>query len=69
MLPLISPYFILGIIVSMGGQTALNVGIELYRAGVFDKYSVKVLGTPIDVIIATEDRGKGHEECIIITMI
>ena len=45
-----------GIIVSMGGQTALNVGIELYRAGVFEKYNCKVLGTPIDVIIATEDR-------------
>lgn len=45
-----------GCIVSMGGQTALNVGIELHRAGVFDKYHCRVLGTPIDVIIATEDR-------------
>eukprot|EP00602_Paraphysomonas_sp_CaronLab_P004988 CAMPEP_0185029084 /NCGR_PEP_ID=MMETSP1103-20130426/15178_1 /TAXON_ID=36769 /ORGANISM="Paraphysomonas bandaiensis, Strain Caron Lab Isolate" /LENGTH=1476 /DNA_ID=CAMNT_0027563701 /DNA_START=111 /DNA_END=4541 /DNA_ORIENTATION=- len=45
-----------GIIVSMGGQTALNVGIELWRSGVFEKYSCKVLGTPIDTIIATEDR-------------
>lgn len=45
-----------GVIVSMGGQTALNVGIELWRAGVFQKYNCKVLGTPIDVIIATEDR-------------
>lgn len=45
-----------GIIVSMGGQTALNVGIELYNAGVFEKYNCQVLGTPIDVIIATEDR-------------
>lgn len=45
-----------GIIVSMGGQTALNVGIELYHAGVFKKYNCRVLGTPIDVIIATEDR-------------
>mmetsp|Transcript_32767 Transcript_32767/g.72153 ORF Transcript_32767/g.72153 Transcript_32767/m.72153 type:complete len:1504 (+) Transcript_32767:197-4708(+) len=45
-----------GVIVSMGGQTALNVGIELYREGVFEKYGCKVLGTPIDVIIATEDR-------------
>lgn len=40
----------------MGGQTALNVGIELYRAGVFEKYGVRVLGTPIKTIIATEDR-------------
>ena len=45
-----------GIIVSMGGQTALNVGIELYNLGVFEKYNCQVLGTPIDVIIATEDR-------------
>lgn len=45
-----------GIIVSMGGQTALNVGIELYRTGVFEKYNCQVLGTSIDTIIATEDR-------------
>lgn len=45
-----------GVIVSMGGQTALNVGIELYRAKVFEKYNCRVLGTPIDTIIATEDR-------------
>lgn len=45
-----------GCIVSMGGQTALNVGIELWRAGVFEKYHCKVLGTPIETIIATEDR-------------
>lgn len=45
-----------GCIVSMGGQTALNVGIELYRAGVFENFQCRVLGTPIDTIIATEDR-------------
>ncbi len=45
-----------GVIVSMGGQTALNLGIELYEAGVFEKYGVRVLGTPIPVIVATEDR-------------
>lgn len=45
-----------GVLVSMGGQTALNVGIELWKAGVFEKYNVRVLGTPIEVIIATEDR-------------
>jgi carbamoyl-phosphate synthase small subunit len=45
-----------GIIVSMGGQTALNVGIELYNAKVFEKYNCKVLGTPIETIVATEDR-------------
>ena len=45
-----------GIIVSMGGQTALNVGIDLYRAGVFERYNCRVLGTSIDTIIETEDR-------------
>ena len=45
-----------GIVVSMGGQTALNVGIELWKKGVFEKYNCKVLGTPIETIIATEDR-------------
>jgi carbamoyl-phosphate synthase small subunit len=45
-----------GVLVSMGGQTALNVGVELWRAGIFQKYNCKVLGTPIDTIIATEDR-------------
>jgi len=45
-----------GIIVSMGGQTALNCAIELYHAGIFEKYNVQVLGTPIDVVINTEDR-------------
>lgn len=45
-----------GVLVSMGGQTALNVGVELWKAGVFQKYNCKVLGTPIETIIATEDR-------------
>jgi carbamoyl-phosphate synthase / aspartate carbamoyltransferase / dihydroorotase len=45
-----------GVLVSMGGQTALNVGIELWRAGVFEKYNCRVLGTSIETIIATEDR-------------
>jgi carbamoyl-phosphate synthase small subunit len=45
-----------GLIISMGGQTALNVGIELFDSGVLDKYGVKVLGTPISVIKDTEDR-------------
>mmetsp|Transcript_10926 Transcript_10926/g.15524 ORF Transcript_10926/g.15524 Transcript_10926/m.15524 type:complete len:1494 (+) Transcript_10926:105-4586(+) len=45
-----------GIMVSMGGQTALNVGVALHRSGVLEKYNVKVLGTPISSIIATEDR-------------
>jgi carbamoylphosphate synthase large subunit len=45
-----------GCIVSMGGQTALNVGIELYRCGAFDRHQCRVLGTSIETIIATEDR-------------
>jgi len=44
------------ILLQFGGQTALNCGIELMRAGVFDQYNVRVLGTPVDAIIATEDR-------------
>jgi carbamoyl-phosphate synthase small subunit len=45
-----------GILLSFGGQTALNCGVELYKKGVFEKYGVKVLGTPIQAIIDTEDR-------------
>ena len=45
-----------GIIVSMGGQTALNVGVELWKAGRLQKAGVEVLGTQIPVIEATEDR-------------
>ena len=45
-----------GVIVSMGGQTALNVGIELWKSGVFEKHGCRVLGTPVETIIATEDR-------------
>ena len=45
-----------GILLSFGGQTALNCGVELYRKGVLEKYGVQVLGTPIQAIIDTEDR-------------
>lgn len=45
------------VILSMGGQTALNVGIELYENKTFEKYGVKVLGTSVESIIWTEDRG------------
>ena len=40
----------------MGGQTALNCGVALHDSGVLQKYGVKVLGTQIDAIVATEDR-------------
>ena len=45
-----------GILLAFGGQTALNCGVELFRAGVLDRYNVKVLGTPVRAIIDTEDR-------------
>src|SRR5579883_1383348 len=45
-----------GILLSFGGQTALNCGIELHRNGVLKKYGVRILGTPISAIILTEDR-------------
>jgi len=45
-----------GILLSFGGQTALNCGVELYQNKVFEKYNVKVLGTPVQSIIDTEDR-------------
>ncbi|MDE6006722.1 MAG: carbamoyl-phosphate synthase (glutamine-hydrolyzing) large subunit [Muribaculaceae bacterium] len=45
-----------GIMLAFGGQTALNCGVELFHRGVLDKYGVKVLGTPVQAIINTEDR-------------
>ena len=45
-----------GITLSFGGQTALNCGLELEKKGIFKKYNVKVLGTPIESVILTEDR-------------
>lgn len=45
-----------GILLAFGGQTALNCGVELYRSGILEKYGVKVLGTPVQAIMDTEDR-------------
>ena len=45
-----------GILLSFGGQTALNCGVELYKSGILEKYNVRVLGTPVQAIIDTEDR-------------
>jgi len=45
-----------GVLLTFGGQTALNCGVELEKNGVFSKYNVKILGTPIESIIQTEDR-------------
>lgn len=61
----IKPYFVEeiikkerpdGILLGFGGQTALNVGVELYETGILQKYNVKVLGTPVESIKDTEDR-------------
>ncbi len=63
----VTPYFVeqvikkekpQGILLAYGGQTALNCGIALYRSGILKRYNVKVLGTPIEAIIETEDREK-----------
>jgi carbamoyl-phosphate synthase large subunit len=47
-----------GILLGFGGQTGLNVGVELFKKGVLKKYGVKVLGTPVESIIDTEDRDR-----------
>lgn len=61
----VTPYFVerviekerpQGILLSFGGQTALNCGVELHKSGVLEKYNVQVLGTPVKAIIDTEDR-------------
>ena len=61
----VTPYFVErviekerpdGILLSFGGQTALNCGVELFDSGVLEKYNVKVLGTPVQAIKDTEDR-------------
>ncbi|XP_058791918.1 CAD protein [Phymastichus coffea] len=45
-----------GVLLTFGGQTALNCGVELQKQGIFERYGVKILGTPIESIIETEDR-------------
>ena len=45
-----------GIVLAFGGQIALNCGVELNHQGVFDRFDVKVLGTQVEAIVATEDR-------------
>jgi len=61
----VTPYFVEevikkekpdGLLLSFGGQTALNCGVALYRAGIFEKYNVRILGTPVQAIMDTEDR-------------
>lgn len=51
-----------GILLSFGGQTALNCGVELEESGVLEKYNVQVLGTPVSAIMNTEDRERFVEK-------
>ena len=51
-----------GILLSFGGQTALNCGVELFQSGVLEKYGLKVLGTPVQAIMDTEDRERFVEK-------
>ncbi|GAB6011194.1 carbamoyl-phosphate synthase (glutamine-hydrolyzing) large subunit [Viscerimonas tarda] len=61
----ITPYFVEkvikkekpeGILLAFGGQTALNCGVQLFESGILEKYNLRVLGTPVQAIIDTEDR-------------
>ena len=61
----VTPYFVEkviekerpdGILLSFGGQTALNCGVQLFQNKVLEKYNLKVLGTPVEAIMNTEDR-------------
>jgi carbamoyl-phosphate synthase large subunit len=61
----VNPYFVEkvikkerpdGLMLSFGGQTALNCGLELHKSGVLEKYNLKILGSPISSIVLTEDR-------------
>ena len=61
----VTPYFVEkviqkekpeGIMLAFGGQTALNCGVALYKEGIFEKYNIRVLGTPVQAIMDTEDR-------------
>lgn len=45
-----------GILLAFGGQTALNCGVALHRKGILKKYNIKVIGTPVQAIVDTEDR-------------
>ncbi|MFA7685190.1 MAG: carbamoyl-phosphate synthase (glutamine-hydrolyzing) large subunit [Candidatus Gracilibacteria bacterium] len=67
----VNPYFVEkviqkekpdGIFLAFGGQTALNCGVELFKKGLLKKYNLKVLGTPVETIINTEDRELFNKE-------
>ncbi len=50
-----------GLLATMGGQTGLNLAVELHKKGILQKYGVELLGTGIDAIEFAEDRGKFKE--------
>ncbi len=61
----VTPYFVEkviekekpdGVLLAFGGQTALNCGVQLYKSGILEKYNLRVLGTPVQAIMDTEDR-------------
>ncbi len=67
----VTPYFVekvirkeapQGILLAFGGQTALNCGVALHKDGILEKYNVKVLGTPVQAIMDTEDRELFNEK-------
>ncbi len=67
----VNPYFVErviekekpdGILLSFGGQTALNCGVELFEKGILEKHNVEVFGTPVQAIIETEDREKFNQQ-------
>ncbi|PLX03154.1 MAG: carbamoyl phosphate synthase large subunit, partial [Marinilabiliales bacterium] len=67
----VTPYFVEkiiqkekpdGVMLAFGGQTALNCGVELFSNGIFEKYNLKVLGTPVSAIMETEDRERFAEK-------
>jgi carbamoyl-phosphate synthase large subunit len=66
----VTPYFVEkviakerpdGVLLSFGGQTALNCGVALYKAGVFEKYNARVLGTPVQAIVLKDGINANHD--------
>src|SRR3989338_4226905 len=69
----VTPYFVEkviesekpdGMLLSFGGQTALNCGLELYKSGILKRHNIQVLGTPVSAIILTEDREKFRKHLV-----
>ena len=56
-----------GILLSFGGQTGLNCGVQLQESGVLSQFGVQVLGTPVESIVVTEDRQRFAEQLAMIS--